>query len=128
MSNTVRSSAELAAFEIRDLHAFFQSWFRGEVPRTEAVFSRVAAVWGPSFELIAPNGRLRERGELLRTTFEEYGSDPGLSIGIRNLVVHEIASGAVVTARYEEGTGMAERWRQGCVPRRFSGRILARRR
>ncbi|MES2707972.1 MAG: hypothetical protein V4726_15370 [Verrucomicrobiota bacterium] len=102
MSGILRNSAELAAREITGLHEFFQSWFRGEVAGTEAVFSRVGTVWGPSFELIGPDSRLRNAGELIRATFDEYGRYPGLSIHIRNLVLREVAAGSVVIACYEE--------------------------
>lgn len=102
MSEAIMSSTELAVTEITDLHAFFQSWFRGEIAATESVFSRVEAVWGPSFELIGPDSLLRDASEVVRTTFDEHGRYPDLLIRIKNLVVREIASGSAVIARYEE--------------------------
>lgn len=102
MSESIHSSSELAAIEITQLHQFSEQWFRGTVAQAGAVFSRLRDVWGPTFEMISPDGRLRETGELLATTYREYAAYPHLTICILNLAVHELAPGAVVVARYEE--------------------------
>ena len=98
----IRTSTELAAREIEELHSFLQNWFRGDMAPTQSAFERISLVWPPPFEIIGPDGRLRTSGEVLADTFAEHGCYPDLTIRIENLRVHEIASGAAVIACYEE--------------------------
>lgn len=90
--------------EVRDLHAFFQQWFRGELPATDAGFARLAGVMAPEFEIISPAGKILDRDGILAAVRERHGSDGGFTIEIRNHRHRaELADAALVT--YEEWQG-----------------------
>jgi len=49
--------------EVRELHVFFERWFRGELP--EGAFARVADALAEDFVLISPRGARDDRASIL---------------------------------------------------------------
>jgi len=49
--------------EVRELHVFFERWFRGELP--DEAFVRVAGALAEDFELISPRGARDDRDSIL---------------------------------------------------------------
>jgi hypothetical protein len=68
--------------EIDDLHRFFQEWFLGERPGTDAEFARVEQALEDSFALVSPNGTLLEREALLDRLKSSHGKRAGESFRI----------------------------------------------
>lgn len=90
-----------AGREVVELHDFFESWFRGDLPDADESFARVADVLAPEFALVAPDGSTTGRVELLARLREAHGARPGLHIrvdGVTLLLDEE----TVLVADYEE--------------------------
>jgi len=60
--------------EVVELHAFFEAWFLGELPSTDATFERFAGVLAEEFVLVSPAGVGRSRSEVLDGVRSGYGS------------------------------------------------------
>jgi hypothetical protein len=89
------------AAQIRDLHRVIEDWLGGRVPRTPAAFAAFADAHARDFTMVAPDGALLHRDELLPGFEGAYGTAPGLRISISEVaLVHADAGGVVVT--YEE--------------------------
>lgn len=74
--------------EIRDIHVFFERWFRGELPETREAFSRVERALGPEFQMIPPGGQLIERGPLIDSLWNAHASTQDrFEIEVRNVRV-----------------------------------------
>ena len=95
MENSCRS-------EIEELHQFFQDWFNGVLPETDASFARFAEVMAADFEMVAPNGRATTITALQPALRHRYNSwqngrlssvllqiQPDLPNGLLWLYVHE---------------------------------------
>jgi hypothetical protein len=100
--------------EIEALHRFFAGWFRGELPPTDAAFSRFSTVTGADFVIITPDGRLIERAELLPSLRAAHGSRPDLRIWIERATLRR-QHGDMRIATYEEWQRQGE-----CVNARLS--------
>lgn len=87
--------------EIVELHRFFAGWFRGELPPTDAAFSRFSTVTGADFVIITPAGRLIARAELLPSLRAAHGSRPDLRIWIERAKLRQ-QLGGIRIATYEE--------------------------
>ena len=91
--------------EVVELHQFFEDWFNGVLPPTDAAFERFSSVLADDFLIISPGGELTEREELLARLEAAHGiwrenRRPG-RIWIENLVVrHQVGDQALVL--YEE--------------------------
>ena len=68
--------------EIDDLHRFFQEWFLGVRPETDAEFARVEGALTDSFALVSPDGTLLEREALLARLKRAHGKRAGESFRI----------------------------------------------
>lgn len=66
--------------EIRELHAFFEGWLRGDLEPGE--FERLESALADDFTMVVPSGRMRRREELTAGLREARGSDPSLTIRV----------------------------------------------
>ena len=86
--------------EIRELHQFFEDWFRGAVPDDDHTFARLDLALHPRFTMVPPSGELLSRKAVVEGVRAAYGSGP------RNIQVERIemidSSGERLTAGYEE--------------------------
>lgn len=87
--------------EVLELHAFFQTWFRGEPGRTREAFARFPNVLAPTFQIITPQGLAIDRQPCLDAVESGYGSDATMSIEIRNHA-HRLTRGEMSLVTYEE--------------------------
>jgi hypothetical protein len=88
----------LAAAEVEELHAFFGQWYAS--PSTLDL-RRVSAVLAAEFELLAPNGQVLSRDELLDGLIVERGAFPDLLISVESIIVSP-TRGDEVHTRYTE--------------------------
>ena len=71
--------------EVEQLHAFFEAWFKGTLPRTPEAFARFVDVTAPGFHLVTPQGRILAKAKLetmLEGAFERllhFAADRGVS-------------------------------------------------
>lgn len=87
--------------EIVELHEFFQAWFNGDLPDTDASFQRFAGTMGPDFAIVSPGGQLSGRDPLLKGLRSMHNARQGSRIWIENVVLRqEIGDMLIVT--YEE--------------------------
>ena len=91
---------ETCRTEIAELHAFFQAWFRAELPETDAAFARFGEALAPGFEIVTPSGKRLARDEILTGVRSARGSSDK-RIWTRDERVREIADGLYL-ATYEE--------------------------
>jgi hypothetical protein len=99
--NASSSADELCTAEVKELHQFFEDWLTGRRPETESAFERVERALGPSFRLIDPSGRERRRGDIQEGLRTGYGSEPDLTIQVRDVQVMEEGENLLL-ATYEE--------------------------
>ena len=102
-----------AIAEVEQLHAFFVGWFRGEVPDSDAAFSRFASALAPRFEMVVPSGSLLVRAQVMLGVRGAYGGwkgDDGATIEIRN-AKGEIIGEGLVRVSYEEWQRRSGAWR-----------------
>lgn len=86
--------------EVRELHAFFGRWFRGEAD--EAELARVEDALAEDFELISPRGVTADRASILASIRGAYGGrDGSFAIGIESFAVRS-THGAACLVTYEE--------------------------
>ncbi len=92
-------SVEACEQEVLSLHRFFQEWLRGTAQEGSA--ERLSNVLAPSFQLVAPGGRIASRQQVLSSVEKGRGTRPKMRIWIENFrVVLESAHSTVVL--YEE--------------------------
>ena len=99
MSQTAQAKAE-----IRQLHRFFQDWYRGELD--DAAFERFEGVMGEGFEIILPDARILPRDAIIEAVRSQKGSDPEAELRIENVRVVHAGEGFVI-ATYEEWQALA---------------------
>lgn len=88
--------------EVVELHRFFQSWFTGQVARTDENFGRVANALAQDFLMISPDGVREDRDAILKAIEEAWGRrPPGFSVWIQQLEVRW-SGPDVVLLTYEE--------------------------
>lgn len=88
--------------EIKELHSFLQSWFRGEVEETEEEFYRFSGVLALDFHFISPDGRIRMGQDVSRVIREKYGvEDPDFKIWIDDCRARDLGANIWI-ATYEE--------------------------
>ena len=76
-------SAEVEAF-----HDYLSAWFRGDVPRDDAVFDRrLSARWPAEMINIQPSGIAHPGQQILEKIRAEYGSNPDFRIAIEDVRV-----------------------------------------
>ena len=89
--------------EVVELHQFFQEWFNGTIPNTDAQFARFADVLDVGFGMVSPDGRFTSRKPLLDGLRGSYGrsqQSPG-RIWIENFVTRQAGPNWLLAA-YEE--------------------------
>lgn len=86
--------------EIRELHQFFEGWLSGTLPE-EGAFERLEQALAPGFRLIHPSGEWRARKEIISGLRKQHGSQPELTIEIRNAKLLRGGENRVLAA-YEE--------------------------
>lgn len=100
-----------AVTEVRDLHEFFQSWFRGEAD-CEAFDHPTESLAG-DFRMVSPDGTESARETVLdgieSARNSETESDPPFVIEIRNPTVRHETDGHC-QVRYEEWQRRGENW------------------
>lgn len=62
-----------AAAEVVALHAFFEDWFAGRLPDSDAAFARFADGLDPDFEIVTPRGEALARRALLEALRAAHG-------------------------------------------------------
>jgi len=93
--------------EIKELHEFFEAWLSGDLPETEEAFGRVEKALAPSFELIHPSGERKTREEILSGLRQAHGSQPSLTIEIRETELLRVGEETIL-AVYEEWQSSAD--------------------
>ena len=104
----------LAQFEREniELHQFFQDWYNGVLAPKECEFARLENALAPGFTMVAPDGNLLHRGELVAGLRAAQHSREGMRIWIENVGVrHDL--GKIFIVIYQE-------WQE------IEGRITAR--
>lgn len=66
--------ADMAAAEVRELHAFFEEWFSGERPRTDAEIARLENALGAGFQLLDPEGDVVPRSAIIESVEQRHGA------------------------------------------------------
>lgn len=94
--------------EIIDLHHFFQDWFNGALPKTDASFDRFRSVLHPQFHIIAPSGGLTAKPSLLDGLFAAHGQNKQIQIWVENLNL-QWESDTMLLATYEEHQATGEK-------------------
>lgn len=84
--------------EVVELHAFFEAYFRGELPAGDV--ERFERVLAPGFTIVAPGGRVSSRGETLTAVRSNHGGAPDLRIRV------EAAELLVAGDRSSTGAGL----------------------
>jgi hypothetical protein len=91
--------------EIIELHSFFESWFNGELPKSEESFHRFDSVLHTNFQLITPRGEKITQDEIITSIWNAYNSrsqtNPPMQIWIENYSFKPINKNIFV-ATYEE--------------------------
>lgn len=104
--------------EIRELHQFFEHWFHGQLPDTDATFARFADALADGFEMVTPDGSRRARADVLsglRGAFGVHAAET-FSIEIRDVrVEHESSEQAFVTYLEVHHARTRELARRSCV-------------
>lgn len=95
--------------EIRELHAFFSSWYRGTIDNSDRSFSRVEDVLAPEFTLITADGYVVARDQLLGLLRSEYATKSDIEMWVENIQLR-LATDDIILANYEEhGTTMSRK-------------------
>lgn len=103
------SEPDTVAREVRELHRFFQNWYRGELE--DEAFQRFSGVIGEGFTINLPDASVLPRETIVEAVRSQKGSDTDAELWIENVrLVHSEATFLVAT--YEEWQG-----REGRAPR-----------
>jgi len=96
------SELDIVAKEVRELHRFFQDWYRGELE--DEAFQRFSGVMGEGFTIILPDAGVLPRETIVDAVRSEKGSDADAELWVENVrLVHSEA--AFLIATYEEWQG-----------------------
>ena len=87
--------------EIRELHSFFEAWYRGTIDDSARSFGRVKDVLAPEFTLITSDGHIIARDQLLALLRAEYSTKPDIEIWVENFQLR-LTAGDIVLVNYEE--------------------------
>ncbi|MBN2391581.1 MAG: DUF4440 domain-containing protein [Anaerolineae bacterium] len=88
--------------EIRELHAFFRTWYRGTVNDSDESFSRIEDVLASEFTLITADGYVVARDQLLGLLRSEYATkNPDIEMWVENIQLR-LATDDIVLVSYEE--------------------------
>jgi len=108
----------LVRVEIEALHRFFEEWFSGLQPNSDAAFARVTRALASDFTLVPPSGEALDRVALVDRIRRGHGTRDRsrFHIRTRRVKVRTVTAG-VALATYEEWHG-AERRISSAVFRR----------
>jgi hypothetical protein len=103
--------------EIIRLHQFFEDWFNGRIPQTDAGFAPFPQALAPAFHIISPGGELSDRESILNRVRRAYNTQRGTRIWIQNGVLRwQQADLALVTyEEWQEGPSATARGRLSTV-------------
>ena len=87
--------------EIRELHVFFESWYRGTIEDSDQAFSRVEGVLAPEFVLITSDGYTMPREQLLPLLRDEHARRPEIEMRVDQIQIR-LVSGEIVLITYQE--------------------------
>jgi hypothetical protein len=93
--------------EIHDLHQFFQDWFSGSIPQTEANFTRVTTALAPTFVLVSPDGTLVDYAMVITWLRGDYGTRPGFRLWVEEITLRQ-QQGDLILATYVERQQLGE--------------------
>jgi hypothetical protein len=82
------SAPTSAQREIDELLAFFQQWYRGEIPNNQATFDRLEGVLHENFTIVTPDGETLERYSITSDIRRMHGVDPEARVWATD--IHEI--------------------------------------
>lgn len=99
--------------EIDELHAFFEAYFRGEVPVDET--ARLELALAPEFTLVRPDGSEADRATTIGDVRDGHGHAPDMSIRAERHRLHR-AGADLVVASYVE----VHAWPAGRANRRLA--------
>jgi hypothetical protein len=71
---------ERCAAEIDELHAFFELWFRGELPATREALERFSSALADEFRMIQPSGLTRTREGITTDVFDAHAVHDAVTI------------------------------------------------
>lgn len=95
--------------EVLELHAFFQQWFNGQVPRSPVSVRRALGAMAPSFTLIAPDGGELNREKLALLLRDGWSAQRDMIIEVRHLAPVWVGDGAALLD-YEEWQCAGGNW------------------
>jgi hypothetical protein len=87
--------------EIRELHAFFEAWYRGTIEDTDSAYSRLENVLAPEFTLITSDGYTMPREQLLPLLRTEHARRPEIEMCVDHIQLR-LVSGELVLITYQE--------------------------
>lgn len=88
--------------EVEELHAFFEGWLSGALPKDRGVFARLEEALVPEFEMVVPSGEELGRDVLLKSLWDGHAKSEGLLIRIESCRVLWCDEAGTCLARYEE--------------------------
>jgi hypothetical protein len=106
--------------EVIELHAFFQGWLRGELPASDAVFSRFTNATAPEFMLISPTGAAAGYAETSGWIRNAHGTRPGVLLWTDNHLIR-YADERIALVTYHEHQTLA-----GATTLRISSALFRR--
>lgn len=65
---------ETCGREVRELHGFFEAWYRGELPRTNEELARLESALGADFHRVDPDGAVDDRGGVIDAVDADHGA------------------------------------------------------
>ncbi|MFV1988082.1 MAG: DUF4440 domain-containing protein [Gemmatimonadota bacterium] len=96
-----RGSRPAWRVEIEELHAFFEAWMGGTIPRTEEQLDRLEEALEKRFTFVTTSGQVLAREAIVGAVRESHGARPGLRIRLREpRLVHSCKHHVVAT--YQE--------------------------
>ncbi len=87
--------------EIRELHQFFQDWFNGVLPQSQAAFSRFSQAMDDDFMMISPDGAIVPLVPLQKRLWAGHKRGESSKIWVKNVAIRRHFGGTVL-ASYEE--------------------------
>lgn len=104
------SELDVVEKEVRELHRFFQDWYRGKLD--DEAFRRFPGVMGEGFTIILPDASVLPRETIVEAVRSQKGSDAEAELWIENVrVIH--SESEFVVATYEEWQGREGRDARG---------------
>lgn len=98
------TNIQICETEVIELHAFFQSWFRGDLLESPQGFARFEEAIAEDFKMITPGGVLCPRPNLVEGLLAAHGKQSATKIWIENTSTSPLAEGLWLTT-YEEWQG-----------------------